>query len=334
MPSPTFDEIFALAGTVEVTESPTDSIAQIGRFLERRAGGFLISDALLPRLRSYSEDGLLETAFGHFGDGPWEFREISAFAETVSGSVVVSSWRNPGLSYLTPTLTPDTVIYVPGLAIFGLHTFAESLILQAIGTDVLETMGGREERGHLHRFIGDSITWRAWTSRTDDKPYWNGLGAGHPAVVAGDSVFIMESLLYPATVLNGLGDSVGTIGYPSPSFRQIPEIPRGYFASQQSGERVAAVLRSYDLVRRIDVVADDYLVFTVGRPDSTKATFPFRMMDQAVEVYNRHSGEKLYADVVLPAGSKVLGGGRYLYVLPNPDFPPWRIARYRLLPQD
>ena len=334
VPSPPFDEIFAPAGTIELAESPTDSIAQIGKFLERRAGGFLISDALLPRLRGYSEDGLLEAAFGSFGDGPWEFREINGFAETASGSIAVSSWRNPWLSYLTPTLTPDTIVSVPGLAIFGLHAFAESLILQGVGTDVLATMRGREERGHLLRFVADSIAWRTWTSRTDDKPYWNGLGAGHPATVAGDSVFIMESLLYPATVLNGVGDSVGTIGYPSPTFRQIPEIPRGYFATAQSGERVAAVLRSYDLVRRIDVIADDYLVFTVGRPDSTKVTFPFRMTDQAVEVYNRHSGEKLYAEVGLPEGSKVLGGGRYLYVLLDPDFPPWRIARYRLLAQD
>ncbi|MCY3612425.1 MAG: hypothetical protein OXH51_12920 [Gemmatimonadetes bacterium] len=31
-------------------------------------------------------------------------------------------------------------------------------------------------------------------------------------------------------------------------------------------------------------------------------------------------------------GVKVLGGGRYLYVLQNPDIPPWRIAKYRLLP--
>ncbi len=329
-----FDETFALAGTIELAESPTDSIAQIGSFLERRAGGFLVSDARLPRLRGYSEDGSVEAAFGRFGDGPWEFREISAFAETASGSVVVSSWRNPWLNYLTPALNPDTVLPVPDMAIFGLHAFAESLILQGVGTDVLATMGGREERGHLHRLVADSIAWRAWTSRIDDKPYWNGLGAGRPVAIAGDSVFIMESLLYPATVLNGVGDSVGTIGYPSPSFRQIPEIPRGYFANVQSGQRVETVLRSYDLVRRIDVVADDYLVFTVGRPDSTKATFPFRMTDKVVEVYDRHSGEKLYGKVGLPEGSKVLGGGRYLYVLLDPDFPPWRIARYRLLPQD
>ena len=147
---------------------------------------------------------------------------------------------------------------------------------------------------------------------------------------AGDSIFVMESLLYPANILNGAGDSVGTIGYPSPSFRQIAEIPSGYFATAQSGPGVRAVLRSYDLVSRIDVVANDYLVFTIGRRDPAKPTFPFRMVDTAVGVYDRRSGKKLYEEVALPDGSKVLGGGRYLYVLLNPDFPPWRIAKYRL----
>lgn len=334
VPSPPFDEVFALAGTIELAESPTDSIAEIGMFRERRAGGFLVSDRLLPRIRSYSEDGALEAAFGSFGDGPWEFRRMGPFAETASGRVVVTNWRNPWLSYLTPTLTPDTIVPVPGLAIFGVDAFANGVILYAVRSEVLATMGGREERGHLHRLVGDSIAWSAWTSRTDDKPYWNGLGGGRSVTIAGDSVFVMEPLLYPATVLNGAGDSVGTIGYPSPSFRQIPEIPRGYFAGEQSGSRVRAVLRSYDLVRRINVVADDYLVFTIGRPDPAKPSFPFRRMDTSVEVYDRHSGEKLYRDVGLPEGSEVLAGGRYLYVLLDPDFPPWRIAKYRLLVKD
>lgn len=330
--SPPFDEIFALVETVELAEAPSDSIAQVGRFLERQAGGFLIADELLPRIRAYSEDGALEAGFGRFGYGPWEFREISAFAETASGSVVVSSWRNPWLNYLTPALTPDTILSVPDMVIFGLLAFNDGLILQGVGTDVLATLGGREERGRFHRLVADSIVWRAWVSRIDDKPYWGGLGAGRPTAVAGDSVFVMESLLYPATILNGAGDSIGTIGYPSSSFRRIPEIPRGYFATGQSGPRVEAVLRSYDLVSRIAVVANDYLVFTIARPDPTKPTHPFRMVDTAVEVYDRRSGEKLYDEIALPEGSRVLGGGRYLYILMNPDFPPWRIAKYAFLP--
>ena len=40
------------------------------------AGGFVIADKLLPRIRSYHQDGRLDAAFGRFGDGPFEFRQI------------------------------------------------------------------------------------------------------------------------------------------------------------------------------------------------------------------------------------------------------------------
>ena len=78
------------------------------------------------------------------------------------------------------------------------------------------------------------------------------------------------------------------------------------------------------------MVDEDFLVFTVGQHDETKRFFPFRVLHTHFEVYDRHTGTKLFEDVPLPEGVKVLGGGRYLYVLQNPDIPPWRIAKYRL----
>lgn len=52
----------------------------------------------------------------------------------------------------------------------------------------------------------------------------------------------------------------------------------------------------------------------------------------SVEAYDRHTGQKLFENVRLPEGSKVLRGGGYLHVLLGPRIPPWRIARYRLYP--
>lgn len=158
---------------------------------------------------------------------------------------------------------------------------------------------------------------------------------GLATAAAGDSLFIMASLLYPATILNGAGDSIGTIGQPSSSFRRIPEIPAGYFAFRE-GEtpdpnRMRDLLASYDLALRIDVVGDDYLVFTVGRPDETSLPPGLRFFHTHVEAYDRHTGAKLFEDVALPEGSKVVGGGRFLYVLLNADIPPWRIGKYRLV---
>lgn len=56
-------DVFALEGVVELDEDPTDSIAQPGPFVERRRGGFILADRLLPRIRTYSDDGQLEAAF-------------------------------------------------------------------------------------------------------------------------------------------------------------------------------------------------------------------------------------------------------------------------------
>lgn len=329
--SPPFDQVFRLEEVVELAEDPSDSIAEIGQFLERQAGGFLISDALLPRVRSYSSEGSLEMAFGRFGEGPWEFRRIHGIAETASGQVVVASFRNPWLTYLGNDMIPDTLVPLPELAVQGVHRFQQDLILHGISNDAVATPAAREGAKRFHLLTDGRLEWSAWPDFVD-KPYWGGLGGSPNLAVAGDSVFIMEPLRYPATVFNGAGDSVGTIGYPPPSFRYLPEIPRGYFATEQSGSRVRAVLESYDLVSRIDVVANDHLVFTIGRPDPTKASMPFRFLDTSVEVYDRQSGKKLYEEVTLPKGAKVLGGSKHLYILLNPDFPPWRIAKYRLTP--
>ena len=91
------------------------------------------------------------------------------------------------------------------------------------------------------------------------------------------------------------------------------------------------LLASYDVALRIDVVADDNLVFTVGRPDETSLPPGLRFFHTHVEGYDRHTAAKLFEDVALPEGSKVVGGGRYLYVLLNADIPPWRVAKYRLV---
>ena len=107
---PPFGEVFELAEVIQLGEDPADSIAEIGIFLERRNGGFIIGDRLLPRVRTYAEDGGLEAAFGRFGSGPWEFHRINGVAEMASGRIVVTSWRNRWLTYLTGALTPDTIV--------------------------------------------------------------------------------------------------------------------------------------------------------------------------------------------------------------------------------
>ena len=333
--SPPFPEVFELVEVIELGEDPADSIAEIGVLVERREGGFIIGDRFLPRVRTYAEDGSLEGGFGRFGDGPWEFRRIDGVAETRSGRIVVVSWRNPGLVYLTSELARDTIVPLDGYVVFNVLSFGSDLVLEAVGEDFLAE-GRADDNGHYHGYVDGGVVWSSWRSPLFDKPYWGSLTGGTRGVAtAGDSLFIMTALLYPATIIDASGDSVGTIGTPSSSFRQIPEIEPGAYASfSPQGQDFGDLVGTFDVVPRIDVVESDYMVFTLGTLDEAMPYPPFRVLHTRLEVYDRHTGTKLYEDVPLPDGVKVIGGGRYLYVLQNPDIPPWRIAKYRLRAAD
>lgn len=336
VPSPPFDEVFALAEVVVLGEDPADSIAEVGPFFEKRDGGFVIADRLLPRVRTYSQDGTLEAGFGRFGEGPWEFRRIRSVTETADGRIVVTGAPNGALTYLNADLTPHSMVllddYVPGTVL----PLGNDLLIGGVGRD-MDLYEIAAQDGLYHRLVDSTVVWSNWNTRVASVPYWHALGSLH-ATVGGDSVYVMAGLLYPATVLNGAGDSVGTIGTPPAGFRRVPEIEAGAFAytaeegpAAQAGNPIQRLIESFELVTNMDVVGD-YLVFTVGKLDENRPWYPFRQIEVLVEAYNRHTGEKLFENVPLPGGSKVLGGGRYLYVLLNPDIPPWRIARYEVLP--
>ena len=327
--SPPFADVFELVEVMELGEDPTDSIAEIGVFVERQHGGFVISDWILPRVRTYAEDGSLRAAFGRFGVGPWELQRISSVAETASGQIVVSSPRNRWLTYLNSDLSPDTLVGIGDNWVFQIFPFGPDIVFYGVG-QARSIHDVALQKGYFHRLVDGGVAWTTWTTPIFGKPYWQGFGDVVGAV-AGDSIFAMAQLLYPATILNGAGDSVGTIGTPSHSFRRVPEIEQGaYSTSSPGGQDFSDLLGTFDLVRRIDVVAGNHLVFTLGQLDERKRFFPFRVLHTRLEVYDRHTGVKLFEDVPLPQGVKVLGGGRYLYVLQNPDIPPWRIAKYRL----
>ena len=331
--SPPFEAVFELSEVIELGEDPADSIAEVRVFVERRDGGFIIGDRLLPRVRTYAEDGSLEAGFGRFGEGPWELQRISGVAETASGRIVVASPYTRWLTYLNSDLSPDTLVGIGDYWVFQMFPFRQDIVFYGIGRS-RSIHDVAVQDGYFHRLVDGSVVWTSWTTPIFRMPYWDSFG-DVVGVVAGDSIFAMAQLLYPAMILNGAGDSVGTIGTPPPSFRRVPAIEAGAYAtSSPGGQDFGDLLGSFDLVPRIDAVERDFLVFTLGRLDETKPYFPFRVLHTSVEVYDRHTGAKLFEDVPLPEGVKVLGGGRYLYVLQNPDIPPWRIAKYRLLAPD
>ena len=330
----TLEEVFAVDAVLQLGEDPADSIAEIGDFVERRDGGYVIGDLFLPRVRSYDEEGRLEAAFGRFGDGPFEFRQIRAVAEAASRRIVAASSQRSQLTYLTSSLTPDTLVTLPGSARDVL----------ALGPDLLVRMiaGDPEERrfGHpplLSRRTAPELelVWSSYESPFSnfERPYW-GAFARFPIAVGGDSTFVMSGLEYPVTIIDGAGETVGTLGTPSDSFRPIQVLEAGAFANPAAyGTTLREFLGTFDIIDRIDVVGR-HLVLTRARFDPERSLPPFRVLHTSLEVYDRHTGTKLYEDVPLPTGSKVLGGGRSLYLLLDRDLPPWRIAKLRLLAED
>lgn len=230
----TLDEVFATDIVLQLKEDPSDSIAVPGAYVERQNDGFLISDALMPRVRSYDRRGRLRGAFGRYGDGPFEFRRILGIVETTSGRIAVIGSGQAGLTYLTADLSPDTLVKLPGLP-RGIEPLGPDLLVHMRLTADRATDVSRLQRRPLllHRVSEQGVTWSAFR--------------------------------YPF----------------------VP-VERPYWAS------MAATVHS------------------------------------SLDIYDRHTGTKLYVDIPLPESSRVMTGGRrHLYLLLNKDFPPWRIAKLR-----
>ena len=322
------EEVFVVESVIQLGEDPADSIAEIGDFVERRDGGYLAGDRFLPRVRSYDEEGRLEAAFGRFGEGPFEFRRITAVAETPSGRVVVADFGQSRLTYLTHALVPDTMVSLPG---------APRDVL-ALGPDLLVHMVVGEPNqgvfGHpllLHRMTPPEFVWSTYELPFSDfeRPYWSSF-ADYAVATGGDSTYVTSGLRYPTTVIDGAGEIVGTLGVPSASFRPIPVLEHNALANLASyGTTLPELLASFDVIDRIDAVGS-HLVLTRGRNDPERPMPPRERLHTSLEVYDRHTGARLYEDVPLPDGSRVLAGGRLLYLLLDMHAPPWRIARLRL----
>ena len=316
---------------ITLGEDPQDSIATPGIFKERADGGFLLSDGQLSRIRSYHEDGGLNAAFGRFGEGPFEFQRINGLAETASGEVAVLDSRSNRLTYLTAGLRPDTVVRMPGIP---RH-------IESLGEDLLLFMPVREQPEGVSRFFERPLLLQRWTADGSawsayrspylpiERPYWNSL-SGFSFAVAGDSIYAAFSFRYPVAILNAAGDSVGEIGVPSATFDPIPVFEPGAFNPGAYPTQMRELLGGRSTIACIAVVGPR-LVVVQGRYGSAGPGGRFGSYQASLDIYDRHTGRKLYEEVPLPENSRVLGGGRQLYVLLDTRFPPWRVARLSFL---
>lgn len=324
----TMDDVFATQAVITLGENPQDSISIPGVWKERRDGGFLLTDGHLPRIRSYDEEGRLEAAFGRFGKGPFEFQSIRSVAETSDGRVAVVDPGQARLTYLTSSLLPDTVVSFPGV-LRSVESLGEDLLarmtLLADPTDDASRFFRRPLL--LHRVTETSVVWSAYTLPfvPIERPYWMSI-IGFPLAVAGDSIYVASSLRYPVAILSAEGDSVGELGVPSARFRPVPVFEAGALTPSQYASNPLA---GHSRISRIDPVGS-HLVLTHGRYDGVQF---LRSRHATVDIYDRHTGAKLYEDVQLPQRSRILGGGRYLYMLLDTDLPPWRVAKLQFRDQ-
>jgi len=320
------DDVFDVT-VIALEENPQDSIATPGLFAERAAGGFLLSDGQLPRVRSYDEQGRIEAAFGRFGEGPFEFRGVSGLAEESSGRVAVVDAGQGRLTYLTGGLRPDTVMPLPGVP----------RLVQPLGEDLVLFMPLGDQREGVSRFFERPMQLQRWTAGGSawsayrlpylpvERPYWNSIGR-FSFDVAGDSIYIGFSLRYPIAIVNSAGDSVGVIGVPPATFHPVPVFEPGAFNPGAYPTQMPELLGGRSTISHIAVV-DSHLVVVHGRFGYPESGGPFGAYHSSLDIYDRHTGRKLYEEVPLPEDSRVLGGGRHLYLLQNSSFPPWRIAK-------
>ena len=324
-------EVFETDVVVTLGEDPQDSIATPGFFAERATEGFLLSDGQLPRIRSYREDGRLDAAFGRFGEGPFEFQRINGLAETASGEVAVLDSRQIRLTYLTGDLEPDTIVQLPGVP-SGIEPMGDDLLVGLmLATERSRDASRLLQRPRLlHRLADNRVAWSAYTYPfvPIERPYWASL-VRFSFNVAGDSIYMASSLRYPVAILSTAGDSVGEIGVPSSTFLPVPVFEPGALAPNNL-TRLPNLLGGHSTISQMAVVGS-HLIVVHGRFGSEVG---FTEYHSSLDIYDRHTGGKLYKDVPLPENSRVLGGGRHLYVLQDTRFPPWRIAKLSFQEED
>ncbi|MEJ2186014.1 MAG: hypothetical protein P8Z36_08760 [Gemmatimonadota bacterium] len=315
-----FDDAFQVLNDVVLEQSEKDSIADVGAFSELPDGSLIVADRLLPRIRHYTNDGRFLAASGSFGSGPYEFRGINGVAPTGKDELAVVDVKEGRLVILRKNLTQDTMYHLP---------LPPSGPIAPLENDLIMGLWGGRTGLRFYRVAGDSVVWGIFAPPPEvlAKPYW-GSTSLDMFTVAGNRVFAANSLLYPIHVFNARGEEIGQIGSPPPSFHKVPEVPAGYFAGPASGEKLKHWTAQFTVMGRLATIESRFLVVSHARLSSEPRTF-LRPEEYAVDLYDLTDGHKVFEDIPLPSGSRVLGGGRFLYVLVSQAPDPWRIMEVR-----
>lgn len=316
-----FGSLFRMQSRFELQEEESDLIGDIGQFVETRARGMVISDALQPRVWRFDSTGTLLSSFGAFGAGPFEFRGIGGIAQDGLGRTVVTDPQLGRVTVLSQGFQPDTMVRPRPPPRGEAEAMPKGWLLL--------TSAGSRASG-ISYFATSS-----WQSRWSvaapspgsffEFPYWNSVARIHLATYSTGFV-AAYSLIYPIYQYDSHGVLLDSLVQPPTTFRRasVPEV--GAFAGAGAGERRQNWLTSFDMIAELSILADTLLVVTHGQLGQMP-TSPFEATHDRLDIWDLNRKVKIAEDISLPDGARVLGGGSALYLLTNSPPEPWTILR-------
>jgi hypothetical protein len=313
-----FDSVFSRVREFVLEEPATAPISMILHLRPLPGDRLLVVDRNQDRVRIHAGDGSLIRIVGRRGEGPGEFKAPLAGLVDDEGYLYVTE-VSPRVTRFKQGLAFDTVIRVPALAVLHIEPL-DSIFVLGIWVEgevekyLLMSKDGKV-LGRFHK--AHPLLWKV--------PYWN---AWFPEdlAVAGDQIFVADGFLYPLYMYDSEGNLVRTFGTPPESWVEASRPQRGEFLGVSGFQRLHDWLRSFTMIRQIDVYQGSLLVVTHSRyaPDSGSLS---RKEDIGVDLYDL-DGTKLYEDVPVPG--RILRAEDYIYVLLAEPPEGWLIGVYEL----
>jgi hypothetical protein len=311
-----FDSVFAKVRELVMEEPDTAPISVILHFRPVAGDRFLVVDRDQNRVRIHSGSGSLIRIIGRRGEGPGEFKTPVAGFVDGKGDLYVTE-GSPRVTRFKQDLAFDTVIRVPADAVHQIEPLDSILVLGIyVGRDVekyLLLSKNGDLLGRFHR--SPPLHWEV--------PYWSSF-IQEDLAVASDRIFVSDGFLYPLSLYDTEGRFIRTLGTPPGSWAEASRPMAGAFTGPGGMERMQDWLRSFTMIRQIDVYRDSLLVVTHARyvPDVRDLG---RTEDIGLDLYNL-GGDKLYEDIDVPG--RVLRAEDYLYLLLAEPPEGWIIGIY------
>lgn len=307
------EDVFVERARVALEDSPIATIGQLRDFVPY-GDRFLVADGMTDRVLAFSSDGAFEGAVGRRGDGPGEFKTPLALLIDVDSSILVTDVSGR-LTRLSPQLELVDVyrVAVPiGVRSFA-HVGQRTLLYQPSGRTASDNFVWWDPETGL----GESFD--AVSELRHTVPYWSAtwetlLAVGH------QELFVADNMVYPLRRFSLEGELRDTLGFAPPSWRQADKPDVGEFATPEGQRRGQGWMRSFTLIDGLYTVGEDWLVVTHRDPVGEYSSDDIIRAD----VYQVHSGRKVWQDVRMP-GPMIRGGDCAWLVVASPP-EPWTIA--------